>query len=300
MRTRSARLAAGLTPLAAALVWAAAYSPASAQVIEQKLHVTVVDQAGSPVSDLGPSDFVVREDKVKREVLRVQPDRDPMQIALLVDDSPGLSRALNDVRQALTAFITAITNDTPADGKHSVAILTFSSRPTINTNYTSDKAALLKGANRIFPQQATSPTLLDAVAETSEGLIKRHAARPVIVVVEMETLDASFRGYDRMLEPLAASGAPLFVFGIGTPETSQQDRTIALGQGTEDSGGNYETVLASQSLGARMTRLANVLTHSYLVTYGRPDSLIPPKLVTVEAAKPGLVARGAPVKEEKK
>jgi len=117
--------------------------------------------------------------------------------------------------------------------------------------------------------------------------------------VESETLDASYRVYDRVLEPLAESAAPLFVFGLGVPQNNQQDRSIALGRGTEDSGGSYETVLASQSLPARMTRLANVLTHSYIVTYARPDSLIPPKEVTIEAAKPGLVARAAPVKEAK-
>jgi len=299
MHIARARVAVLATPLAMALVWLAIEGPAFAQVVNRTLHVTVVDQAGDPVPDLGPTDFIVREDKVKREVLRVEPDRDPMQIALLVDNSPSLRRSVNDVRAALTSFITAITADTPADGKHAIAIITFASRPTIDTNYTSDKAELLKGANRILPLPGTSPTLLDAIGESSEGLIKRHAARPVIVVVEMETLDASFRVYDRVLEPLAESGAPLFVFGIGTPQNEQQDRTIALGRGTEESGGYYDTVLASQSLATRMTRLANVLTHSYLVTYGRPDSLIPPKHVTVEAAKPGLVARGAPVNEPK-
>jgi hypothetical protein len=35
------------------------------------------------------------------------------------------------------------------------------------------------------------------------------------------------------------------------------------------------------------------------VTYARPQSLIPPERVTVSAAKPGVIARGTLIKEEK-
>ena len=58
-----------------------------AQAIARAMTVTVVDEAGAPIPDLGPSDFIVREDNVSREVLRVGPADEPMQIALLVDTS---------------------------------------------------------------------------------------------------------------------------------------------------------------------------------------------------------------------
>jgi hypothetical protein len=35
------------------------------------------------------------------------------------------------------------------------------------------------------------------------------------------------------------------------------------------------------------------------VTYARPQSLIPPERVTVSAVKPGVIARGTLIKEEK-
>ena len=57
------------------------------QALERSMYVSVVDQAGAPVPSLGPSDFVVREDNLSREVLRVVPATDPMQIAILVDNS---------------------------------------------------------------------------------------------------------------------------------------------------------------------------------------------------------------------
>lgn len=283
--------------LLAAIAWIAASRIVFAQAIERSLYVTVVDQAGNDVSGLGPSDFVVHEDKATREVLRVGPGDDPMQLALLVDDSPALQRSLMDVRTSIAAFITAITGDIPPRGKHQIALITYSSRPTIKANYTSDAKVLLKEAGFIFPQQATSPTLLDAIDEASDGLAKRHPARPVIVAVTTETEDASFRVYDQVLDSLDKSGAALYVLGIGRP-LNQQDRSIVLDRGTKDSGGEYETVLASSNLDARMTRLAGHLVHQYRVTYARPNSLIPPEHVTVSAKKPGLTARGTLVRTE--
>src|SRR5262245_4086612 len=57
--------------------------PVVGQAIQKAMYVTVVNDAGMPVPDLGPSDFVIREDNLAREVLRVAPATDPMQIAVL-------------------------------------------------------------------------------------------------------------------------------------------------------------------------------------------------------------------------
>jgi von Willebrand factor type A domain-containing protein len=302
MGIRSAR--ATVFAILAVALFAALLAPSlSAQAIQRSMHVTAIDQAGHTVPGLGPGDFVVREDKATREVLRVVPADDPMQLALLVDDTPAAGQFLLDFRSATAAFIKGLTDAAPAAPgnkavKHSVAILTLASRPTVNTNYTTDQAALLKGAGRVFPQQATHATLLDGIREASEGLTKRHATRPVIVAVTTETEDDSFSVYDQVLDALRDSGATLYVFGVGASAPNQQDRSIVLGQGTADSGGLYETVLASAGLSARMTRLADQLTHQYLVTYARPNSLIPPEHVTVSAAKAGLTARGTLVKDD--
>src|SRR5882757_5431514 len=51
-----------------------------AQAIQRAMYVSAVNEAGAPIPDLGPSDFVVREDNKAREVLKVEPAVDPMQI----------------------------------------------------------------------------------------------------------------------------------------------------------------------------------------------------------------------------
>ena len=61
------------------------------------MYVSVLNEQGFPVPDLGPSDFIVREDGVAREVLRVAPAIEAMQIAVLVDNSAA---ARNDISRA--------------------------------------------------------------------------------------------------------------------------------------------------------------------------------------------------------
>ena len=48
----------------------------------------------------------------------------------------------------------------------------------------------------------------------------------------------------------------------------------------------------------RLKQVANELTHQYLVTYGRPDSLIPPERIKITAKRPDIVVRGTPVKSK--
>ena len=123
--------------------------PLGAQAEPRSIYASALDQSGAPVPNLGPTDFVVREDKVAREILSVAPAADPMQIALLVDNSQASDPFIRDYREALPAFINTIAAD-ETGAKHQVAIITLAERPTINTDYTFDLPLAVKGAQRIF------------------------------------------------------------------------------------------------------------------------------------------------------
>src|SRR5689334_11813836 len=75
---------------------------------ERTMFVSAVDAKGEPVKGLGPDDFVIREDGAQREVLRVTPATEPMDIAILVDDSAASEGVIPRVREGLTAFVNAM------------------------------------------------------------------------------------------------------------------------------------------------------------------------------------------------
>jgi len=267
----------------------------SAQALQRSIYASALDQSGAPVPNLGPSDFVVREDKVAREILAVAPATDPMQIAVLVDNSQAGEQFTRDYREALSAFINAIAAD-ESGARHQIAIITLAERPTINTDYTFDFQQAIKGAGRIFGTPGSGAYLLDGILETSEGISKKSLTRPVIVAITTEGPELSDRQYMTVLEPLRQSGASLNVVTVGSPRNVNYDRSVVIDMGTRDTGGRNDVVMTGSALPLRMKQIANELMHQYRVTYARPDRLIPPDQVTIAAAKPGLTVRGIPMK----
>jgi hypothetical protein len=287
--------------LPAALL-AAGSASLHAQANQRSMYVSVLDAAGAPVPDLGPSDFVVRDDNVAREVLAVTPADEPMQIEVLVDNSAAAQNYIPDLRRALPPFLAELVKSNEGGRRNEVGLISLADRPTIVTTPTFDAAELKKGAERIFAQEGAGTYLLDAIVEVCNGFRTRGAARPVIIVVTTEGPEFSSRHFDAVLEPLRDTGAALHVLVIG-PNVSDssddaQNRSIVLDRGPKSTGGRYEHLLSSMALGARLMAVANELTHQYRVTFGRPESLIPPETTTVSVNRPGAVARGTVIKAQ--
>ena len=271
-----------------------------AQAIQRAMYASALTDDGAPIPGLGPSDFIVREDKMAREVLKVEPAVDPMQIAILVDTSQGARDDISPMRTALPAFIKTLTT---GEVRNEVAIIAIGERPTVFTNYTFSQAELKKGVDRIWSMQGSGAYLLDGIIEVCQGFKKREAQRPVIVAILSEGPELSNRQYDQVLEPLRAAGAAFHAITMGRPSTSLSDearnRNMVLDEGPRDTGGRREELLTSQALASKLTQLADELTHQYKITYARPQSLIPPERVTVSAARAGVVARGVLIKQDK-
>src|SRR5262245_61109262 len=258
---------------------------------ERSLYVSVVDREGAPVPDLGPSDFVVKEDNLTREVLRVTPAEEPMQIALLVDTSQAANEHISHIRTALGPFATEMTQPNAAGRKSEVAVIGIGERPTILSEYSNDPKQVQKGIDRVWSLQNSGMYLLDAIIEVSQGLKKREAARPVIITIATSGQDFSNRQHDQAIDPLKAAGAAFYALSLGQPDTSlsseARERAIVLDQGPLVTGGYHEQLLTSMSLSPKLKQLAAQLKHQYKVTYARPESLIPPEKIAVTAAKTG-------------
>jgi hypothetical protein len=264
----------------------------AAQAIQRSVFVTALDRDGDAVLNLQPSDIVVREDGVQREVLRIVPADEPMQIAILVDDSQAAEPFIRDYRVALTDFITTMTEPLESGARNEIALISLADRPTILSEYTRDREALLKGVSRIFATMGSGTYLLEGIIETSRGIMRRGSRRPVIIAITAEGYEFSNRHYNQVLEPLRLSGAALYVVIMGRRVNNAHDRAVVLDEGPRDTGGRLETLLTGTALTGWLERLAVELRSQYRATYARPDTLIPPERVTVSAARPDLTVRG--------
>ena len=313
-RTAPAALAscAAAVALGALLLTAA---PAAGQAVERRLAVAVLDADGAPAAGLGAGDFVVREDGVRREVLRVERDSERLQIALLVDTSQAAAGAVGEFRNGLRAFLEAL------DAGHRAALIGFGGRPRILASTTAERAPLLAAANGIFATAGSAAYLLDALEETATGFIKRAPARPAMVVLATEGLDhshATATPVERALQEAAATVHTVVMVGSGLESRSvglptgfdplrenrglarfdgltaqwRIDRDRILQRGPGRSGGRRRDVRTPSGVTAALRAVAAELQNRYLVVYAAPDALVPPERVDVRMARDDLTARG--------
>lgn len=268
---------------------------ASAQRQERDLYVSVVDASGKPVTDIETREFVVKEDGVTREVLKSVKATDPMQIALVVDNSQAAGKDIPDLRDSIRAFIAGLN---PSD---EVALITVADRPTILVDYTTSRSALEGGIGRVFSPPGSGAKLLETIVEVSRGVQKRDPARPIIVLVTAEGPEFSDLHEKYVLDALAKSGASMHAIVLTSPGADLSSdpariRSVVLNRGTESSGGRQDQILTSQSLPAQLGQVAAELANQYRVTYSRPESLIPPEKLRVGVTRNKLTARGTPVR----
>jgi VWFA-related protein len=263
---------------------------------ERTLYVSAVDDKGEPVEGLGPDAFVIRENGQRREVLRVSHAIEPIDIALLVDNSAAAASEITFLRDALSTFVATMATD------NRIAIIALADRPTVFVEYTNDPAKLAAGVGRLFAMSTSGMTLLDGIAETARGLEKREGPRAVIIPVITDGVEFTNRYSRDVVRSLRSAGAALHAVMIGRFDHSEEhgirERSFLLDEAPRSTGGQRITLLAPNALTTLMQRLARELSSQYKVVYGRPDSLYQADDFEITSARPGITMRGTPARGE--
>lgn len=259
---------------------------------ERSVIVSVVDEKGQPVEGISVKDLDVREDGVAREILRVEQAKEPLMIALLIDDSAAADSATREFREGAKAFVNTIA----AAGKNQIALVTFGERSTLVRDYTSDAAALSSSIDRIFSRSSAGMQMLDAVIDASKGLAKREdTARKQIVVLMTEGTEFSTVHDQTVVDAIRRADATMHALVLTTITASDTEeirtRNRVLDVGTRTTGGRRDTLLAESSVEGAMRSLARELLSQYRVVYSRPDQLIPPEKLSIRATRPGITVR---------
>src|SRR5262245_42264938 len=292
------------TPIRVLVVTAALFAafavlssaPAAQANREGVMFVSAVDREGEPVPNLGPDAFQIKEDGVKREVLRVSRATEPIDVAILVDNSAAASDDITFLRTALASFVARMST-----GNH-LAVITLADRPTIVVDYTDDTKRLSDAVGRLFAMSQSGMTLLDAIYETSRGLGRRETPRAVIVPVFTDGIEFTNRYSNDIVKAVQGQDVALHMVTIGqfyhSEEHSTRERSFLLDAGPRGSGGQRISLLSPHGLDDALQRLARELSSQYKVVYGRPQSLITPERAEVSSARAGVTMRGAPARGE--
>jgi VWFA-related protein len=263
-----------------------------AQAEERTVYASVVDKGKNevPATGLTAGDFIVRENDMAREVLRVSAATEPLQIALLIDTSQAIDDHILDIRTAVQAFLKQM------GGKHEISLVGLGERPTLLVDYTRDTARLEKGVGSIFARQGSGTYILDAIVDAADGLRRRKAARPHIIVFAAPGPEFSERHHSTVLEALRESGATLHTLllnraavSMGSREEQELQQTVS--NGTRMTGGRRDDLLTAMALSDRLQSVANEIASQYQIVYARTRTLIPPKTLEVSAKRPTLIVR---------
>lgn len=283
--------------LLATLAGAVLAYPAHAQTTEQTAYVSVLDKSGHPVGGLDVADFVVMEDGRAREVLRAGRTSDPIDLAVIVDNSFASQPHILDIRKALGSFFEKM-----AEQRASIALVGMADRPTVLMDYQSGAAETKKGIEKIFAQPGSGMVFQDTIVQTLRGLTKRDNPRRAVLVIAGQGTDFSNTPYQNTLDAIRSSGAALHVLQLTNQtdaairDDNARDRAIVIDEGTQASGGRRQDVLSSMGYADALARVAEDLGNQYKLVYGRPGVLVPPKTLEVSVKKADLTARGTLVR----
>jgi len=264
--------------------------PLRAQAEEWTVYAGVVDRSGTPVMGLSAADFVVRENGLGREILRVSPATDSLRVVILIDNSQEMRNDLIDLRQSLRGFVNEI------DRRHEVSLMGFGGPPTVLVDYTRDLKRLEAGVTRLFAKPGTGSYLLSAIIETSRAMRKRRDLRRVMVIITTQGPEFSEISYQTVLDYVKESGAPMHSYvlrreGVSPTDAAAQEVELALAVGTQMTGGRREELLSAMAMTPRLQSLATELNHQYQIVYARPKALIPPKTIEVGVRRADVVVR---------
>ena len=261
-----------------------------AQAEEWTVYAGVVDKSGTPVKGLSNPDFVVRENGVAREILRVSPATDSLRIAVLIDNSQEIRNDVIDLRQGLRGLVNEL------DRRHEILLMGFGGPPTVLVDYTRDLARLETGITRVLARPGTGSYLLSAIIDTSRAMRKRRDLRRVMIIITTQGPEFSEISYQTVLEYVRESGAPMHSYvlrreGVSPTDPAAQEVELTLAVGTQMTGGRREELLSSMAMTPRLQSLAAELNHQYQIVYARPKTLLPPKTIEVGVRKADVVVR---------
>ena len=282
------------------LLVAIALSGLQGSPVQRSVFVTATISRGGPLPVLTAADIVVKEGGQVRPVLRVEPSRARLQVAVAVEE---LLAPDNDVRRSVANFIDKIR----VSGD--LALYVVGRRTERRVDYTADILPFANAINR-FPVRAVEQgNVVQALQEIAKEQRAVEGRRAIVIVAQQgvqvssvtaETVATELRAirgvlYAATLAGFETSTAPSGATSGGRKldlegQVSGLERDRVFNDGTRQSGGLHLSSARTTGLWDALERIAAELQNQYVVSYqgdSRSDGS-----VAIESARAGLTVRG--------
>lgn len=225
---------------------------------------SVTDSNGTLIPGLTGSNFNLTEDNQARtiSVSQTSSGSSAVSVALVIDVSGSLSTSgVSDEVAAAKAFLNLLG---PQDR---VALITFQSTVTTRVPFTTDRAAIDSALNSLSSGGNTA--LLDGIVRAAQLIGAEPQGRRAVVLMTDGYENASTSSEAQALAAAKAANSPVFTIGFTSDIKEDELRRIADG-----TGGIFYRSATSANLQNILTRLGQVITSQYIVSYTTANAAV--------------------------
>ncbi|MFQ5767897.1 MAG: VWA domain-containing protein, partial [Acidobacteriota bacterium] len=231
----------------------------SLEVRRVRLTLTAVNSRGQPVTDLKRDDLRLREDGVEQEIIDLSPAHRPLRIALVVDTSGSMRRALPEVQFAASAFVDLLRPDDRA------MVIDFDDQVLLLQDLTASREDLRSALMSTYARGGTA--LYDAIHATLRRLSGQRE-RKAIVLLSDGGDTSSVLDQDRAEVAARSSDVIIYAIGIG----SSADHAV-LKSLSRTTGGRALFAEKAADLSEMYQKIAAELRSQYVLTYASSHSV---------------------------
>ena len=226
------------------------------------LHAAVTDGQGGFVSNLGPQDFKVFENRVLQGIRFLRSEDVPVTVGLVVDHSSTMRPKLAEVSAAALSFVRSSNRD------DEMFVVNFNERVSLGLRgairFTNSTAEL---ENAITAAPAGGETALyDAIAKALRELQAGSRDRKVLIVISDGGDNASARNLAQVMKLAEQSSAVIYTVGIFDKEDPDRNPGV-LKRLAEATGGQAFFPGQPSEVVAICERIARDIRHQYTIGY---------------------------------
>jgi VWFA-related protein len=250
-----------------------------------ELYITVTDKNSRPVTGLGESDFLVREDDVQQTPMRFDVVTNlPIHTGIVVDVSASMEPNIETAKQAALGFFEEVIG-----ARDRATLITFNDHPNLTVKLTSDREEFARGLAGLKAHRGTA--LYDTVVFSLYYFNGVKGQRALVLLSDGRDESSRFT-FEDTVEYARRAGIAIYAIGLAYQKADRADRK-QLTQLAEETGGRSFFIDSADQLGGIYAAIQEELRSRYYLAYQSNSDAEEGafRSIEVEVTRPGLEAK---------